>query len=150
MDPYVDGEKYPVPVEGPSGQMRDHRRSHPTQLLIDLDNLAHNMRLLGRLAGGRPLWPAVKANAYGHGALIIGHHLTRLGYATLCVAHSSEAVHLREHGVQAQFIVLAPSLPENMTEIAAYGLEPFVCDLKQVAALSEAARRTNRTIDVHL
>ena len=150
MDSSVDGEKHPASVEGPAGQMRDHRKSHPTQVLIDLDNLAHNMRLLERLAGGRPLWPAIKANAYGHGALIIGRHLASLGYGTLCVAHSSEAVHLLAHGLQARFIVLSPGLPENMAEIVAYGLEPFVCDLAQVAALSVAARRTNRIIDVHL
>jgi alanine racemase len=44
---------------------------HPTRAVIHLDRLARNLRLLRELAGGRPVWPAVKANAYGHGAVAI-------------------------------------------------------------------------------
>jgi len=33
---------------------------------IHLDRLSHNLALLRRLANGRPLWPAIKANAYDH------------------------------------------------------------------------------------
>ena len=47
----------------------------PTRALIHLDRLTHNLRLLRELAGGVPLWPAVKANAYGHGAELVATHL---------------------------------------------------------------------------
>ena len=56
------------------------RPSHATGVFIRLDHLTHNMRLLQDLVGHRPLWPAIKANAYGHGAEIVGCHLVRLGY----------------------------------------------------------------------
>ena len=41
--------------------------THLTRAYIHLDRLTHNVRLLQELAGERPLWPAIKANAYGHG-----------------------------------------------------------------------------------
>ena len=89
------------------------RTSHATGVFIRLDHLTHNMRLLQELVGNRPLWPAIKANAYGHGAEIVGRHLVRLGYNRLCVAHVAEAIDLIEAGVRATFLVLSASLPEN-------------------------------------
>jgi alanine racemase len=70
----------------------DYRTSHLPQVFINLEHLAHNVRLLQELAGPRPLWPAIKANAYGHGAEIIGRYLVTLGYSRLCVANVAEAV----------------------------------------------------------
>ena len=62
-----------------------------TKAFISLPHLAHNMRLLQQQVGSCPLWPAIKANAYGHGADIIGRALVQLGYTRLCVAHLAEA-----------------------------------------------------------
>ena len=84
-----------------------------TKAYIHLDNLTHNMNLLQDLVGKRPLWPAIKANAYGHGAPIVARHLIDLGYRTLCVAHVPEAVELLGNGLNARYIVLTPILPEN-------------------------------------
>src|SRR5215831_2156071 len=81
-----------------------HHTSHATQAFIHLDHLTHNMRLLQELVGHRLLWPAIKANAYGHGAELVGRHLVSLGYNRLCVAHIAEAIELVEAGVQATFI----------------------------------------------
>ena len=39
---------------------------HPTRALTHLHRLTHDIRLLEELVGGRPMWPAMKANAYGH------------------------------------------------------------------------------------
>ena len=64
---------------------------HLSEAWINLDHLAHNLSLLQSLAGGRPLWPAIKANAYGHGAVPIAEAILRAGHDTLCVAHVSEA-----------------------------------------------------------
>ena len=72
----------------------EYRTSHVTQALIHLEHLAHNMRVLQELVGPRPLWPVLKANAYGHGAAIVGRHLVHLGYTHLCVAHVAEAIAL--------------------------------------------------------
>jgi alanine racemase len=83
--------------------------SHPTRAIVHLDR---NLRLLGELTGGRPLWPCIKANAYGHGSEIVARHLVALGYDTLCVAHASEALELREGGIGSRLVLLLAALPE--------------------------------------
>jgi alanine racemase len=128
----------------------DCHTSHATGAFIRLDHLAHNMRLLQELVGDRPLWPAIKANAYGHGADIVGCHLVRLGYNRLCVAHVAEAINLIEAGVRATFLVLAASLPENSESCVAYDCEPVVCTLEMVEALAHAAARAGKRVAVHL
>ncbi len=121
-----------------------------TQAFIDLDNLTHNMKLLQDHVGKLPLWPAIKANAYGHGAEIIARHLLKLGYSTLCVAHVSEAIELLERGVRARFVILTPTLPESGSSIVEHGLEPVVCTFEAVAAVAGAARKAQRSVSVHL
>jgi len=71
--------------------------THPTRAIVHLDRLARNLGLLSELAGERPLWPCIKANAYGHGAEIVARHLVALGHDTLCVAHATEALELRDY-----------------------------------------------------
>jgi alanine racemase len=127
-----------------------HQSSHLTQAFIHLDHLTHNMNLLQSLVGDRPLWPAIKANAYGHGAEIVGRHLMDMGYETLCVAHVSEAIDLKEAGLNATFIVLSATLPENSEYLVAYGCEPVVCTLEMVEGIARAASRAGKKVAVHL
>lgn len=123
---------------------------HPTQALIHLDRLTHNVRLLEELACGRPLWPAIKANAYGHGAEIVFRHLVALGCDTLCVAHLPEALALRQAGDEATFIILSATLPEHAGAMVAAGCEPVVCTKEMAAALAQEAERQGREVAIHL
>jgi alanine racemase len=123
---------------------------HPTLALIHLDRLAHNLRLLRELCGGRPVWPAVKANAYGHGAVPIARELVALGCDTLCVAHPGEALELVESGVRARFLLMTAALPDASEAIVAHGFEPAICTRETADALAGAAERAGRRIDVHV
>ena len=126
------------------------REGHLTKVFINLDNLTHNMALLQELAGRCSLWPAIKANAYGHGAEIIARHLIDLGYTTLGVANVFEAVELVEKGIKALYVVLSPSLWEDCGYFVRYDMEAVVCTLDQVRGLAEAARKAKKQVAVHL
>ncbi|MBF0249976.1 MAG: alanine racemase [Alphaproteobacteria bacterium] len=117
---------------------------------IHLDRLTHNMHLLQTLAGEQALWPAVKANAYGHGAVMVAHHLVGLGYTTLCVAHAREAEELADAGVAATFVLLSAATPHEAPDIAAAGFEPAVCTLEMADALSHAAVNQERGVAIHV
>jgi alanine racemase len=123
---------------------------HLTTAVIRLDHLTHNMRLLQDLVGPRPLWPAVKANAYGHGAENIARHLVGLGYGTLCVAHTPEATALSDAGVRATFLILSATLAEHAEEIVNHGFEAVVCTEEMLVALHRAAEKIGRRALVHL
>lgn len=127
-----------------------YQTSHLTQAHIHLAHLTHNMRLLQALAGPGALWPAIKTNAYGHGAEIIARHLVTLGYTHLCVAHVAEAIALLEAGVQATFLVMSATLPEHSEYFAAYGLEAAICTLEMATSLAQAAARRGKRVAVHL
>ncbi len=121
-----------------------------TRATIHLDRLSHNLRLLQELAGGRPLWPAVKANAYGHGMVPVARHLVAQGCATLCVAHVSEAEALADAGVTARVLLFSATLPEHSEAVVRLGCEPAVCTLEFAAALSRDAQRLDRPVTIHL
>ena len=125
-------------------------RGHATKAVIHLDRLSHNMQLLQEAAGGVPLWPAIKANAYGHGAELVARHLISLGFDTLCVAHLSEAAALSEAGLKATFVILSAALPEEANSMVAYNVEPAVCTIDMVDSLSAAAQQADKRIAVHV
>lgn len=129
---------------------REPRARHQTKAFIHLDHLTHNVRLLQRQVGDVRLWPVLKANAYGHDAVIVGSHLVCLGYDTVCVADVDEAVALAEAGIRATCIVLSATLPHHSDALVAYNCEPVVCTLDMVEALARAAATAQRQVSVHL
>jgi alanine racemase len=124
--------------------------NHLTKAYIHLDHLSHNMHLLQGLVGKRPLWPAIKANAYGHGIEIVAHHLVGLGYNTLCVAHVTEAIALIEAGIDASLVLLSATLPEHSEAIVEYGCEPVVCTVEMIEALAHDAENLGQAVSVHI
>jgi len=123
---------------------------HLTRACIHLDRLDHNLQLLQELAGERPMWPAIKANGYGHGMELVASHLLKSGYDTICVAHVSEAVTLIDAGLHANYLLLSATLPEHSEAIVAYGCEPAVCTMEMVESLAIEAEKADRQISVHL
>lgn len=126
------------------------RAHHLTKAFIHLDHLTHNLRLLQAQVGEVPLWPVLKANAYGHGAELIASHLVRLGYTTVCVADVDEAIALAEAGIHVTCIVLSASLPQQSEALVAYQCEPVVCTLEMVEALARAADIAGHGVAVHV
>lgn len=129
--------------------VESHAR-HLTKAYVHLDHLTDNLRLLQALVGKRSIWPVLKANAYGHDALIVAAHLVRLGCSTMCVADVQEAAALADAGVQATFVVLSATLPQHSEALVAYGCEPVVCTLEMVQALADAADKARKPLSVHL
>jgi alanine racemase len=124
--------------------------SHPTQATIHLDRLSRNLRLLQTLVDDRPLWPCIKANAYGHGLVPVARHLAALGQDTLCVAHVSEAMTLRAAGISGRLVLLSAAPPDASEAILEHDLEPVVCTRETLDSLSRSARRAGREVAVHL
>jgi alanine racemase len=51
-------------------------KSRPIKALIDASALRHNARVVRRLAPGKQIFAAIKANGYGHGARFVARKLT--------------------------------------------------------------------------
>ncbi len=89
-------------------------------LELDLDALAANLAALRSLAGGAPVHPVVKGDAYGHGAIPIADALERAGADGLSVATLDEALELRDAGIGIPIRVLYP-IPASLASEAAAG-----------------------------
>jgi alanine racemase len=82
-------------------------------LEIDLDALVANVRLIeGILPSGVSLEPVVKADAYGHGSVMVARALVAAGIRSLSVATYDEALELRLAGIEVPILIVFPIPPE--------------------------------------
>ncbi|MCL1840355.1 MAG: alanine racemase [Propionibacteriaceae bacterium] len=119
---------------------------------IDLEALAHNVAQTRRIIGpDRALLAAVKANAYGHGAVPISRFLEEQGLVDwLGVATVPEAMALRDAGVRLPILKLSPCFPEELDAAVAIDLALTVTDTITIEAAEAAAARAGVTVHVHL
>jgi len=118
---------------------------------IHLDRLAHNYQTLRKHTPKdcRFLAP-VKANAYGHGAVIVSRTLFDLGCDYLAVACLPEALELREAGITLPILIFGYTNPKDAAYLVENRLTQAVFSLEQAEALSHALKSTGHTLSVHL
>lgn len=81
------------------------------------------------------LMPAVKANAYGHGAALIARELNRLGVDAFCVASLEEGISLRKAKVKGEILILGYTAPEDFPLLARHRLTQTVLDYEYAKKL---------------
>lgn len=103
-------------------------------------------RLRGNLAALRDCLPArtgilgvIKADAYGHGAVMVAETLAAEGVEQFGVAAVDEAIELREAGFRQPIWHLGVATPDQMEAVVVAGLVPTVTCLEQVEALERVA-----------
>jgi len=134
-------------------KVSDQRQPWPGRPLwaeVDLDALAHNVRVLKARAQGAQLWAVVKANAYGHGAVGVARAALEAGADGLCVVCLEEAEELREAGIGAPILVLGPSEPAQARRIVELGVIPTVASRELALALADAAAARDLLQPVHI
>ena len=114
--------------------------ARPVWAEIDLGAITHNIDLI-RERAGRPvqLIVAVKANAYGHGAVAVGRHLEQIGVDAIATANVDEAIELRTAGVRLPILMYASQLPVATSRLLAYGLTPTISDRAGLEAAASAS-----------
>lgn len=116
---------------------------------LDRDALRHNVGTLQKLLpDGCELMPAVKANAYGHGAVLISRELSRLGVKAFCVATVREGVELRENGIAGEILILGYTHPEQFPLLSRYDLTQTVIDLPYAETLDKYGQKIKAHIAV--
>lgn len=104
------------------------------QTRVRVDRILSNLE---RVCAGRPAWPVVKADAYGHGLLEVSRAMAGAGYDTLCVGAVREARALRESGFGGRIVSLVgPVAGEDFKAVAEAKVMPFVYEASQIRELS--------------
>ena len=74
---------------------------------IDLQALEHNVKQIQNvLPSQTKIMGVVKANAYGHGVIIVSQKLAQMGIQDFAVATLDEGIELRQNGIQGEILIL--------------------------------------------
>ena len=121
----------------------------PTRIVVDLDQLTHNLRSI-RAHVGVPVMGIVKANAYGHGLVPVALHLQAQGVDQLGVAFVEEGMALRQAGITTPILVLGGILGRQVTQYLAHDLEITVSSIDKLRQVEAAAQAMGRKAVIHL
>lgn len=71
---------------------------------VNLENLEHNINEIKKVIQPKTkIMAVVKANAYGHGSILIAEKLSEIGINDFAVATLGEAIELRKHNIKEIF-----------------------------------------------
>jgi alanine racemase len=131
-----------------------------TVATVDLGAIAANCRAVIDLvaregaAAGRATPPgviaAVKANAYGHGAVPVAQALEAAGVTMLACADIEEGVLLRQAGVRAPILVFGALSVSDLDGIVDHALTPTLSTPAAARALEAVAVRRGVVLPCHL
>ena len=123
----------------------------PSHAIIDLRAIAANLAVVRKRAGDRKVLFAVKADAYGHGAVEVSRYVEKHRYADwLAVATVAEGQELVEAGITLPILKLSPADPWDMDAAITSGMRLTVVDFDTLEAVSKAAVRLGITARIHI
>ncbi len=122
-----------------------------TTVNIDLSALVHNLLQLRRTTvSSAQIMAVIKANAYGHGAVTVAKTLIKNGVSFLCVARVSEAVELRDAGIDTPILLFGDVLPCQISYMSRHDIRATVTSLETAHIISDEAIKCGNTIKVHI
>jgi alanine racemase len=124
---------------------------YQTHARIHLDNIRSNIEGIRQTVGPeRKILIAVKANAYGHGALEVSRLAESIGVDWLGVATVPEGLQLRQAGIRLPILKFSPAFPEEMEAAIRGGITLSVCERTNVDALQQICHTANLPANIHL
>lgn len=130
-----------MPVEGV------HR---PAWAEISRSALAHNIAVVRELLGPTQVCAVVKANGYGHGAVLAAHAMIEGGADCLAVAIIDEGIELRAAGITEAILLLSEIPAQTIAAALAAELTLTVGSLDGARAAASVASEIEGRHKVHL
>jgi len=126
-------------------------RFRPTLAVVDLGALAANYAAIAARVGAEvSLLPAVKADAYGHGAGFVARRLRQAGARRFAVALVEEGIELRRSGIDDEILLLGYVPAAQLALAVRHGLTLSVHDRESFDRIDSAGRAAGRRIAVHV
>lgn len=124
--------------------------SRRTWTEVNLDALLHNYRLIRQRIQPKKMMAVVKADAYGHGDIVIAKTLQSAGTEWFAVSNFEEAVLLRRQGISRPILILGYTPPGDAAALAAQEITQAVYSLEYAAALNTAAAEAGVKVNCHI
>ena len=118
------------------------------EAVVDLDAIAHNVRLLREHAGSAQVMAVVKADGYGHGAVAVGRAALAAGAAELGVATITEALALRHDGICSPVLAWLHAPGTDFGPALDADVEVAVSSVRQLGEVLDAVERTGHTATI--
>src|SRR5258707_13016966 len=129
----------------------DNMTQRPTWAEIDLDALANNLRVIRAEVGSEvSVMAAVKADAYGHGAVPCALRLEAEGVDWFGVAMPEEGLELRQAGIRKPILCLGGFWAGQESACLQRRLTPVVYRLDMIESFDRAARDAGLVADWHV
>jgi alanine racemase len=126
------------------------QRRHRAWAEIDLAAFRSNLAAARKVAGTAEVWPVLKANAYGHGAKELARVCAEEGVQRIGVGDSSEALELREAGIDVPLLVLGAAIEAELPALVRYGVEVGVHSEGKARQFGQYALAQGARLGVHL
>lgn len=122
-----------------------------TRAEIYLDRYEHNVRAMRRHIGPNvELMAVVKADGYGHGAVVIGRTALAAGADQLAVYTPAEALHLRKAGIGGPVVVLGPVAASLAEKCITHDITLCINSIELGQAASAAAMAAGTEVRYHV
>ena len=129
----------------------DSTARRPTWAEIDLDALANNLCVIRESVGAEvKVMAAVKADAYGHGAVACARRLEAEGVDWFGVALPEEGIELRAAGITRPILCLGGFWEGQQNACLEQNLTPAIYRVEMIEGLDRAARESGVVADVHV
>jgi len=118
---------------------------------VDLGAVKRNIRALKSLTTrGTRFMAVIKANAYGHGTVPVAGAAMAAGADFLAVARISEAVEIREAGINLPVLLFGDVLPNQAVYMATHNIRASITNLETAKAMAAQLNSRDLTLKVHI
>ncbi len=117
---------------------------------IHPDHLVHNLTEIRKKVAPAEVMCVVKADAYGHGAVPITKRLVKEGVTQLAVARVSEALELRNAGIEENILIFGSLFPDEIESAIMNDVQISITDINDIETVRELAIRNSVFVKVHL
>lgn len=125
--------------------------NRPVWVEVNLDNLVHNISEVRRVTrDDAKVTAVIKADGYGHGAVVIAQTLLENGADRLAVATLTEALQLRKTYPETEILVLGYTEESSIHLAIENRLIQTIYSYQQAVKFNEIAKKMNQTLKVHI
>jgi alanine racemase len=122
----------------------------PAWAEVSTSAISHNVRALRAVVGEASICAVVKANGYGHGAVVVANAALRGGATSLAVALVDEGLELRHAGVTAPILLLAEIPAETIPDAFGDNITLTIGSIEGARAAVRWAKTVGGTHAVHV
>lgn len=116
---------------------------------LNMKNLKNNINeFKSIISKSTKIMAVVKANAYGHGIIIISKYLNNIGINDFAVATLEEAILLRQNGISGNILIFGYTNINEIKYVIKYNLIQTIIDFDYAKKINSL--NLNKKVNVHL